>query len=66
MSIIRHCDADRRKKQLIELLCRFGEANASTVVAEGIETEAEGEAATSAGARLMQGYFYGKPKPLGS
>jgi len=64
MAIVRHCDADRRKKQLIELLCNFGKATGSSVVAEGVETEAEADAASAAGARLLQGYLFGKPQPL--
>lgn len=64
MSIVRNCDSDHRKRRLLEMLCKFGQATASTVVAEGIETESEGATAAASGARLLQGYYFGRPHRL--
>jgi EAL domain-containing protein (putative c-di-GMP-specific phosphodiesterase class I)/CheY-like chemotaxis protein len=62
MSIVRDVDADTHKRRLVDLLCSFAEATDSRVVAEGVETQAEGQALKDAGVQLMQGYLYGMPE----
>lgn len=55
-------DQSRRQQILVRDLVRmFGDLNA-TVVAEGIETEAELMAARDCGAQLGQGYFLSRPQ----
>ncbi len=61
MSIVRNIDREERKQRLVELLTRFAQATDSRVVLEGIETEAEAEAARRLGVDLLQGYLFGRP-----
>ncbi|MEO1172756.1 MAG: EAL domain-containing protein, partial [Myxococcota bacterium] len=62
MSIVRDVDKDERKRRLIELLCKFAEATESQLVAEGVETQNEANAVIEAGADLVQGYLFGRPR----
>lgn len=52
---------DTRLYKLVAAIVRLCEELDSKVVAEGIETKAELEAVTSAGARYGQGYFLARP-----
>ncbi|MEX2659016.1 MAG: EAL domain-containing protein, partial [Acidimicrobiales bacterium] len=52
------------KQALIESFCSFGQRMGFSVVAEGIETEAEVATLRSLGATLGQGYHLGRPGPL--
>ena len=61
MSIVRNIDTDTRKRRLVDLLCRFADATGATLVAEGVETQAEADALKECGAHLLQGYFFGRP-----
>jgi EAL domain-containing protein (putative c-di-GMP-specific phosphodiesterase class I) len=62
MSIVRDIDKTPRKQRLFDLLCRFSDATDASVVAEGIETAAEGETVRSCGAHLLQGYYFARPE----
>jgi EAL domain-containing protein (putative c-di-GMP-specific phosphodiesterase class I)/CheY-like chemotaxis protein len=61
MSIIRGIDTTPHKRRVLELLCRFADAGGATLIAEGIETEAEADVVRACGARWLQGYLYGRP-----
>lgn len=61
MSIVRNIDSDPRKQRLVDLLVRFADATDATLVAEGVETEAEATALRACGAHLLQGYLFGRP-----
>ena len=61
MSMTRGVNADPRKQRLIEMLVRFAESTDATVIAEGIETEAEYRALVNCGVHYMQGYYFGRP-----
>ncbi len=61
MSITRGIDGSAQKRRLLDLLCRFAESSGTTLIAEGIETEAEASAVRSCGARWLQGYLFGRP-----
>jgi EAL domain-containing protein (putative c-di-GMP-specific phosphodiesterase class I) len=61
MSIIRNLDREPRRVRLVDLLCRFGEATNSLVIAEGVETPAEAETLRGCGTHLLQGYYFGRP-----
>ncbi|MBI5494599.1 MAG: EAL domain-containing response regulator [Deltaproteobacteria bacterium] len=61
MSIVRNVHQSPRKRRLLEMLCRFGEATGTTVITEGIECEEEAEVVRASGAHLLQGYHFGRP-----
>jgi EAL domain-containing protein (putative c-di-GMP-specific phosphodiesterase class I) len=62
MSIVRDSDRNPHKRRLVDLLCRFADATASKLVAEGVETEAEAATMRLCGAHLLQGYLFGRPR----
>lgn len=55
-----HDSALRRLSAIVSLIHSFG----MTAVAEGIETDAQEAAVTSAGCDLLQGFLLGRPMPL--
>lgn len=61
MSLVRAVDASPRKQRLVQLLVTFGDATGATVIAEGVETEAERDALVDCGVPLLQGYWVGPP-----
>ena len=61
MSIIRNIDTDTNKQHVMALLCQLGSKIGSSVIAEGVETEAENVTVRACGAHLLQGNFYGWP-----
>ena len=61
MSIVRHVDTDPYKQRLIKILTQLGEGTGSTVLAEGIETDAELQTLLECGVHLLQGYHLGRP-----
>lgn len=65
ISLTRDVDSDRARRALASALIRFAEEMDVTVVAEGIETEAELEELLSLGVVYGQGYLLGRPEPLG-
>lgn len=65
MSLIRNIDAASPQRQevlasLIQIVHNLGILS----VAEGIETQAEGETCLKMGFDLAQGFFYGRPAPI--
>lgn len=61
MSLIRNLHQSPRRKKLVQLLQRFGEAEGTMIVAEGVEAREELDALRDCGIRLMQGYFFARP-----
>jgi hypothetical protein len=61
MSIVRGAHLESRKQRLLHLLASFASATGAELVAEGVESEAEADAARRCGVHLLQGYLYGKP-----
>jgi len=61
MSIIRDIDSDPYKQRLMALLAQLAEGTNATLLAEGVETEAEAEVLVKLGAHLVQGYLFGRP-----
>ncbi len=59
--LISGIDLNPRQQRLVRDLVRMFEGLGALTVAEGIETEAELDAARDAGAQLGQGYFLGRP-----
>jgi EAL domain-containing protein (putative c-di-GMP-specific phosphodiesterase class I) len=62
MSIVRGIHRDDHKRHLMELLAQFARATGATLIAEGVETEAEAATIVACGAHWMQGFLFGRPK----
>ena len=64
MSLTRNIDSDGARRALASALMQFANENASTIIAEGVETAAELKALRAIGVTRAQGYFLGRPVPL--
>lgn len=65
ISIVRDLDRDRGKRALASALARFADEMGMTVVAEGIESQAELDALLGLGVAIGQGFFLAEPGALG-
>jgi len=61
MRIVRGIDASRARRAIVSGIVDIGKELDITVLAEGIETEAEFLALKAAGIRLFQGYWFARP-----
>lgn len=61
MSIVRDVDSEPYKQRLIKLLAQLCEGSGSTLIAEGVETDAEADTLVELGVHLVQGYRFGRP-----
>ena len=59
--LIRHIDTDAMRTALLRAMSTFSTEVGATLVAEGVETEAERDALVSVGIRFAQGYLFGRP-----
>jgi EAL domain-containing protein (putative c-di-GMP-specific phosphodiesterase class I)/DNA-binding NarL/FixJ family response regulator len=66
ISLCRLIERDRARQVLAEAVVSLGRELGATVVAEGIETDAELQAVRSLGVDCAQGYYVGRPGPLPS
>jgi EAL domain-containing protein (putative c-di-GMP-specific phosphodiesterase class I) len=64
ISLTRDIDSDRGRRALASALISFADEMGMTIVAEGIETEAELATLRELGVRFGQGYYLSEPKPL--
>ena len=64
MSLTRHVDTDPARRALVQALVSFAREIGSTLVAEGIETEAERAMLARLGVPLAQGYLFSRPMPV--
>jgi EAL domain-containing protein (putative c-di-GMP-specific phosphodiesterase class I)/cellulose synthase/poly-beta-1,6-N-acetylglucosamine synthase-like glycosyltransferase len=55
---------DGARRSFVKSLVAFADEHRCTVIAEGVETEAERDALRDAGVHLAQGYFVGRPVPI--
>jgi EAL domain-containing protein (putative c-di-GMP-specific phosphodiesterase class I) len=62
--ITRNFDCDPARAAMATALVGFGRAVGATLLAEGVETAAELEAAARFGIHYAQGYHLGRPQPL--
>ena len=65
MNLIRNLDTDRVRHAIVNGIVTIARALSMTVIAEGVETEAECSTLRDLGIRLFQGYLFAKPA-LGS
>ena len=61
MALVRGLDRDLVKQKLVGSMVGLCRELGILVVAEGIETEGERDAATAAGCGLLQGFLMGRP-----
>jgi EAL domain-containing protein (putative c-di-GMP-specific phosphodiesterase class I) len=61
IALIRGCDHEPVKQQLIRSMTGLCKEHGAMVVAEGIETPAERDTATSLGCDPLQGFLLGRP-----
>jgi EAL domain-containing protein (putative c-di-GMP-specific phosphodiesterase class I) len=61
MELVRGVDHDSAKAQLVEALVAFARRAGISVIAEGVETEAELATLTEVGVGYVQGYLLGRP-----
>jgi EAL domain-containing protein (putative c-di-GMP-specific phosphodiesterase class I) len=66
MSLTRGIDTDPALRALASAMVFYARETGSTVVAEGIETAEEMSTLQMLGVNRGQGYFLGKPQPLGA
>jgi len=64
ISLTRSIDGDRGKRALAKALISFAQEMDMTIVAEGIETDAELRTLLELGVRFGQGYFLAQPGTL--
>lgn len=64
ISLTRDIDSDRGRRALASALISFADEMGMTIVAEGIETEAELKTLRELGVRFGQGYYLAEPKAL--
>ncbi|MDO9706707.1 EAL domain-containing protein [Paracraurococcus lichenis] len=61
MHLVRHCDADRRRRVILESITVACRALGIAVVAEGVETGAEYRTLRGIGIGLVQGFLFARP-----
>lgn len=61
MSLVRGIDSSPTTQSVVKALVGFAEEQNTTLVAEGVETQAELDMLESLGIRRVQGYFFHKP-----
>jgi EAL domain-containing protein (putative c-di-GMP-specific phosphodiesterase class I) len=66
VELTRHIDIDVRRRAMVASLVEFSRSVGATLVAEGIETEAELVALRELGVQVGQGYHLGRPAALPS
>jgi EAL domain-containing protein (putative c-di-GMP-specific phosphodiesterase class I)/CheY-like chemotaxis protein len=64
MSLTQGIDSDRNRRALASALVSFASETGASIIAEGIETEAELETLRSLGVRFGQGFFLARPRML--
>ena len=63
--LVKGIDQNLLRRSLVASIARVCRDLGIPVVAEGIETASEGEAAVDAGCELLQGFLIGRAAPLG-
>jgi PAS domain S-box-containing protein len=64
ISLVRRIETDPARQALVAGMVYFAERTDRTLIAEGVETEAERATLVSLGVELGQGYLLGRPGPV--
>jgi diguanylate cyclase (GGDEF)-like protein len=64
MTIVRGIEESLSRSRLVKRIVEFANDQGIRVIAEGVETEAEAHVVRDLGCHLMQGYLFGRPRPL--
>jgi EAL domain-containing protein (putative c-di-GMP-specific phosphodiesterase class I)/cellulose synthase/poly-beta-1,6-N-acetylglucosamine synthase-like glycosyltransferase len=64
-SAVSGIEHDTARQAFVRTLVEFADRHGCQIIAEGVETAAEHDALRAAGVHLGQGYFVGRPAPLG-
>jgi EAL domain-containing protein (putative c-di-GMP-specific phosphodiesterase class I) len=62
-ALVRSVDVDPARQALVGAMVSFAGRTGCTIVAEGVETAAEVAMVRSLGVTLVQGYYFGRPRP---
>lgn len=62
MALVRNIDRDPVRQAIVDGVMRIATAVGSTVLAEGVETDAEFRTLRTLGVHLHQGYLFGRPQ----
>jgi EAL domain-containing protein (putative c-di-GMP-specific phosphodiesterase class I) len=62
MALVQGCDRDPRRRAILESLVRLMRRLQVTLIAEGVETEAELATLRLLGVRYVQGFLFGEPE----
>jgi EAL domain-containing protein (putative c-di-GMP-specific phosphodiesterase class I) len=65
MSLVRGLEGDPQRQELLRSLQVLAANMKASLIAEGVETEAELEALVQLGVRLAQGFLFGRAGPIG-
>lgn len=64
MGLVRDIHVDPARQAMVGALGRYMEDTGALLIAEGVETEAEGQALRALGVTLGQGFLFGRPAPV--
>ena len=64
MAFLRNFDSNGKSKTIINSIVQMAELMGMRTLVEGVETAEQAEYLTVIGCEKLQGYFFGKPKPL--
>ena len=66
ISMIRNVEQDPSKRRLVQSMVRLCHNLSKSVIAEGVENAEQQSALIESGCDFLQGYYLGRPGPLGS
>ena len=61
ITMIRDIDTDQARQALVTGMCHFAAQTGTTLIAEGVETQAEADMLRELGVELAQGFLFGRP-----
>ena len=64
MAFLRNFNSNAKSKPIINSIVQMAELMGMRTLVEGVETSEQAQYLTSIGCEKLQGYFFGKPKPL--